>query len=354
MTQRRRSNARTTARRAVDSLSAGGSPVGPSAGSRLAGARIGTVPILWNNADLPNLAPVVPADVVLDEIARLGYEGTQTGVGFPSGAELVAALAARRLRLAEVYAALPATVDGPLDQAASIASTALDALDEADGDVLVAALALAPDRIARAGRAADPSTPRLTDDGWRLLGRLLDDLGAEARARGRRLSFHPHAGTFVETPAEVDRLMAVTDTRRVGLCLDVGHYTVGGGDPIAAIEQHGRRIDHVHLKDVAVEPLARLRRGELADFLAALRARIFVELGAGIVDVEGVLEALGVAGYGGWIMLEQDTTWRPPAESAAISRRVLDYAIRHLGRRPGDVHDPPSDLAAAARQGERP
>ena len=75
----------------------------PRRGGSLEDVRIGTVPILWNNADLPDLGPVVPADVVLDEIARLGYEGTQTGVGFPAGAELARALAQRNLRLAEVY-----------------------------------------------------------------------------------------------------------------------------------------------------------------------------------------------------------------------------------------------------------
>jgi inosose dehydratase len=319
----------------------------------LADVRVGTVPILWNNADLPDLGPVVPADVVLDEIARLGYDGTQTGIGFPTGTDLAAALSDRGLRLAEVYAALPATVDGPAVGAEEAGRTALDTLDEAGGDVLVAALALSPDRVAHAGRADGPTTPRFTDEAWRRLGRLLDELAAAARTHGRRLSFHPHAGTFVETPAEVDRLIAATDPGLVGLCLDVGHYTLGGGDPVAAIERHARRIDHVHLKDVAAEPLAALRRGELADFIAALRARIFVELGAGMVDIDGVLEALDAAGYGGWIMLEQDTTWRPPAESAAISRRVLDYAIRHIGR---EARARPKDrpgLATTAGPGDR-
>jgi len=73
----------------------------------LSHASIGIVPILWNNADLPNLVPAVSAGHVLDEIARLGFEGTQTGTGYPSGPAVVAALRARDLRLAEVYAALP-------------------------------------------------------------------------------------------------------------------------------------------------------------------------------------------------------------------------------------------------------
>ena len=89
---------------------------------------------------------------------------------------------------------------------------------------------------------------------------------------------------------------------------------------------------------MAAEPLAARRRGELGDFLAALRARIFVELGAGIIDIDGVLEALDAAGYDGWIMLEQDTTWRPPAESAAISRRVFDYAIRRMEEAPCEAY----------------
>lgn len=63
---------------------ASGAAEHPSAALRT--SPIGTVPILWNNADLPALAPRIDADVVLDEISRLGFIGTQTGLGFPEGA----------------------------------------------------------------------------------------------------------------------------------------------------------------------------------------------------------------------------------------------------------------------------
>ena len=46
-----------------------------------------------------------------------------------------------------------------------------------------------------------------------------------------------------------------------------------------------------------------------------------------MVDVAGVADALLQVGYDGWVMCEQDTTWRPPAESAAISRRVWAFAL---------------------------
>ncbi len=73
---------------------------------------IGTVPIVWNNADLFDLAPETVAATVLDEIARLGFDGTQFGRGFPEGAELREALAGRSLRFAELYSAVTAGPDG--------------------------------------------------------------------------------------------------------------------------------------------------------------------------------------------------------------------------------------------------
>jgi len=45
----------------------------------LSHASIGIVPILWNNADLPNLVPAVSAGHVLDEIARLGSMAPRRG-----------------------------------------------------------------------------------------------------------------------------------------------------------------------------------------------------------------------------------------------------------------------------------
>ncbi len=71
-----------------------------------------------------------------------------------------------------------------------------------------------------------------------------------------------------------------------------------------------------------------LRAGALPGFLDALEARIFTELGNGVLDVLGVVREWAALDYSGWIMCEQDTTWRPPAESAAISRSVLGYAMR--------------------------
>ena len=66
----------------------------------------------------------------------------------------------------------------------------------------------------------------------------------------------------------------------------------------------------MHLKDVDPIVLGRLRDGTIGGFGAGIRQRLFTELGAG------------------WLMVEQDSGWPPPAESAAIGRRVLAAALR--------------------------
>lgn len=302
-------------------------------GGILAESPIGTVPILWNNVDVATLRSVTDPDTVLDEIARVGYDGCQFGLGFPTGTALRRGLADRGLRLAEVYASLPCDVDGPLPGGLAIARERLAILHDAGGEVLCAALDGSPGRSEAAGRVDRRGTPVLTDSGWRRLAGTIETLADETVAAGHRLAFHPHAGTYVETASEIARFSAATDPSTVGICLDVGHALVGGGDPVALLESLGPRVTHVHLKDVDGSVLDRVRAGETLDFADAIRARLFTELGAGRLDLIGVLTALHRLDYQGWLMVEQDSCWGPPSEAAAIGRRVLAAALEALGRR---------------------
>lgn len=294
-------------------------------------ASIGTAPMLWSHADgAPNDG--TEAMAILDEIARVGYEGTQFGNGFPEGTALRDALRERGLQLAEVYVPIPATVDGPVADALDIAEERLRLLHEGEGEVLCLALDSSPGRDEAAGRAGEPGTPALTDAGWESLVRLIHAIADRATALAHPVAFHPHGGTFIETPAEVERLAAATDPERMGICLDVGHYLVGGGDPVTAIRALGQRVTHVHLKDVDPAVLTRLQAGALVGLGHGIRERVFTELGAGMLDIDGVIAALAELDYAGWLIVEQDTTWAPPSESAAIGRRMLASALRRLGQ----------------------
>jgi inosose dehydratase len=128
------------------------------------------------------------------------------------------------------------------------------------------------------------------------VGRAVD------RCRSREVSvvFHHHAGTYVESPTEIEALLEHTD---VGICYDTGHALVGGGDPIDVARMCGDRIEHLHLKDVDLAILARLRGGELSLDEAWIEG-IFCPFGEGGVDFDAVLSEL--AGFTGWSVLEQD------------------------------------------------
>jgi inosose dehydratase len=294
----------------------------------IADAPIGSVPIVWNNADLFDLAPETSAATVLDEIARLDFAGTQFGRGFPEGAELREALAKRGLRFAELYSAVTAGPDGLEGDAHEVAHRDLNRLIAAGGEVLVVALDGGGERDAWSGRVAE-GAPHWKAAAFDALAQLLGELAAAA-PEGVRVAFHPHTATWVEAPEEVEALATRLPDTGAGLCLDVGHYLVGGGEPVRAIRRYGSLVTHVHLKDVDPAVLARLRSRELDGFSAAVRERIFTELGNGSLDLRGVLATLEAVDFDGWLMVEQDSAWLRPAEAAAVGGRVLRYALREL------------------------
>ncbi len=96
----------------------------------------------------------------------------------------------------------------------------------------------------------------------------------------------------------------------VGMNIDTGNIAARGGDPVQAIRELGRRIMHVHLKDVP-----------------SVGSHDCVALGHGIVDVPGVVRALREIGYDGWLSIEIETGDHDPsadiAESAETLRRLL-------------------------------
>jgi inosose dehydratase len=275
-----------------------------------------------------DLAPETAAETVMDEMARIGFEGTQFGRGFPEGEELRQALDQRKLRYAELYSALPSTRDGLTEDAARQAHHDMARMLAAGGEVLVVALDGGGERDEWSGRVAK-GAPRWADPAFDGLAKLLASL-ADRAPDGVKVAFHPHTATWVESSEEVDRLAERLRDTGAGLCLDVGHYLVGGGDPVEAIDRHAALITHVHVKDVDADVLERLRDGAIDGFGNAVRQRIFTEPGNGALDLGGVVAALERIGHTGWLMVEQDSSWLPPSEAAAIGNRVLRYALRQL------------------------
>ncbi|TAK71995.1 MAG: hypothetical protein EPO22_00895 [Dehalococcoidia bacterium] len=283
--------------------------------------RVANSPILWHNEDLPDLMPPVDAATIADEIAAAGYEGVEHSSKFPQdGAGVRELLAPRGLQLISAFAGLRIPGDddrGEIERAKELASFVRDA----GGDMLVSALDYAEAREAIAG-SVGPGDPRLDECGWSAIVDALHEIGHHCASIGVTQVFHNHAATFIETPDEFGELVRRTDPSLVSLCLDVGHLVVGGGDPVACFREHAGRIRLVHLKDASSAVVASMRRREFG-FIEGLRRRVFCELGTGELDVAGVVAEMARATYDGWVVLEQDTTFRAPIESARHNREAF-------------------------------
>jgi inosose dehydratase len=187
-----------------------------------------------------------------------------------------------------------------------------------------------PRRARIAGRVPADGSASWSDAEWREVAATVHAVaGALRRELGMRVVLHHHAGTFVETAAEIDRFLAETDSERVGLLLDTGHAVYGGADPLDLLRRHGDRVRYVHLKDARASEIERVRATDIA-MDEAWKRGVFCPLGEGVVDFPRVLEALRGRGYAGWLIVEQDVVpdekgrlVPEPFESAKHSRAYL-------------------------------
>ena len=86
----------------------------------------------------------------------------------------------------------------------------------------------------------------LDEEQWRTFASGAEQVAGAVRDRyGMRTVFHHHCAGYVETPQEVAKLMELTDPGLLGLCLDMGHYAFGGGDPVEALERYYSIIDDI-------------------------------------------------------------------------------------------------------------
>jgi inosose dehydratase len=286
-------------------------------------------------------AVTAPANQVLDEIAATGYAGTELGDwGFlgTDARQLQLDLGRRHLSLVGAFVAIPLTDRSAHDAGeADAVRTArlLAAATQAESPVVVLsdATAAVKERTAKAGRiTAGDGLPAAA---WEVVAAGADRIARAVRdATGLRTVFHHHCATYVETPEEIDALMDRTDPDLVGLCVDTGHATYGGGDPVDILSRHAPRVRHVHFKDCSAAIANEARAGRW-DYRQAIQRGLFCELGQGQVDFAAVLARLQTIRYDGWIVVEQDVLSADgmpaasgtPAASAQRNRQFL----RRLG-----------------------
>jgi inosose dehydratase len=266
---------------------------------------------------------------VLGEMAAIGLRATELGPqGFlpQDAASLREAL--HRAGLALVGGFVPAVLHDPARLDAELARVGEHA------DLLAAGGASALVLAASTGSAGYESTGELDDRGWEAFADALDRATGLAEARGLVATLHPHYGTVVEGPDDVDRLL---ERSSIPLCLDTGHLAVGGADPVRVARKAVGRVRHVHLKDVSTDLSDRVR-ARLLGYQEAVGMGMYRPLGGGDLDVGEVVRTLERAGYDGWYVLEQDRVLEAepdpgagPVEDARASYEFLRELATELG-----------------------
>lgn len=98
---------------------------------------------------------------------------------------------------------------------------------------------------------------------------------------------------------------------RIGMCLDVGHDTRNGKDPVKDLEKYHTRVFDIHIKDVT----------------GPTKAGYSVEIGRGIIDFPAFVNMLRKVGYSGVCSLEHERNMKDPflgiAESIGYFRGMI-------------------------------
>jgi inosose dehydratase len=298
---------------------------------------VGNAPCSWGTLEFEETkeAKQVPFDRMLDELVEAGYTGTELGDwGYmPTDPSALRNEMTKR-KLVMLGAFVPVAMKYPSAHAAGVTNAVKTAK-------LLASVAStpAPYLVLADDNGTDPVRTKMA-------GRVTPDLGLSlaewktfasganqvARAvfdeTGLRTVFHHHCAGYVETPEEIATLLELTDSQRLGLVFDTGHYYNGTGeedcDLVAALNRFKDRIWYIHLKDI--DPaVARRSRAEGWDYFTGIRNGLFCELGKGSVDFPALLRWLSTQDYKGYCLVEQDILpgMGTPKESARRSREYL-------------------------------
>jgi inosose dehydratase len=298
-------------------------------GSGAGRIRLGIAPIGWSNDDLPELGGDITLEQCLREARQAGYTGVEKGGKFPMdakvlgpllgkhGLELVTGWFSGELRRGSVerekrriaqQLALYQALDVPVMLYAETTGTV-----QADIGTPVA------------------ERPRMPEEEFKGYGDKLTELAEWLQAEACPMTFHHHMGTVVETEREIDLLMARTGDA-VGLLFDTGHLHFAGGDVMGTARRHGRRINHVHCKDIRAGVLDRLK-AENWSFLKGVVEGVFTVPGDGAIDFGAFANVLAEIGYSGWVVVEaeQDPNKANPLEMARIGHKALTAAFGQAG-----------------------
>jgi len=285
---------------------------------RLQGSKIGLVPLNWRFTDERK-------SEVIAKFAEYGFLGIQVSEKQANSSEYRNLFTKHSIASAELYIAIKCDNESIAEDSDEETKRQIDSARNANVEMIVFAVDgdSVRDRIASNVRQEHALTPKVLTE----LAEHLNKWSKYCNSLGMRASFHPHAATYIETPEETADLFSKLD-ENVGFCLDVGHWLVGGGNPVEAVKEYNSRITHIHVKDVDPQVLAKLKAGKYEGMdIAVTQDKLFTPAGAGALDLDGLFDSLNQVGFRGWLMSEQDSAWEPSEEKSLESYRNIQRAL---------------------------
>jgi inosose dehydratase len=125
-------------------------------------------------------------------------------------------------------------------------------------------------------------------------------------------AIHLHGPDIATYPDAEDVWNHVKDLDpRIGMCLDIGHDTRNGKDPVADLKKYQSRVFDIHIKDVT----------------GTTKLGYSLEVGRGVINFPSFVRMLRKVGYSGVCSLEHEKDMNDPfmgiAESIGYFRGVI-------------------------------
>lgn len=142
---------------------------------------------------------------------------------------------------------------------------------------------------------------------------LLPYVDKKVKEYGFNYAIHLHGPDIDKYPDADDVWKHTKDLDpRIGMCLDIGHDTRNGKDPVADLKKYHSRVFDIHLKDVT----------------GTTKQGYSVEVGRGIIDFPAFVKMLRKVKYTGVVSLEHERNMDNPfmgiAESIGYFRAMVE------------------------------
>lgn len=285
--------------------------------------KLGIAPIAWTNDDMPDLGAENTFEQCISEMALAGFTGCEVGNKYPKDpAILKAALDLRGLTIANQWFS-SFVLSKPMEEVEKDFIAQCKFLKAVGADTIGAS----EQSYSIQGQMHTPVFECkyvMVQKEWERFAKGMNRLGEIADSMGMKLVYHHHMGTVVQTAAEIDKMMDMTDPDKFSLLFDSGHLAYCGEDYVEVLKKHVKRVKHVHLKDIRPDVVKKVKDEKLS-FLQGVRAGAFTVPGDGCIDFAPIFDILDAAGYKGWMIVEaeQDPAKANPLEYALKAREYI-------------------------------